>query len=53
MEIIKKTTSKARVYFFNNYKKGDKINVKRTALSLGISRRTLYNWINIINEDKA
>jgi len=40
---------KERAFFFKNYKKGDRLNVTETAKSLGVSRRTIYNWINEIN----
>lgn len=39
----------AKKFFYTNYKKNSKINITKTALSLGVSRQTLHNWIKDIN----
>lgn len=44
-----KKKKQAKDFFFNNYIKGEEINVSKTAESLGVSRVTIYNWIEIIN----
>lgn len=53
MEIVKKKyqsdKEEQREFFFTNYKKGEKINVTKTAQSLGVSRRSIYNWMAEIN----
>jgi transcriptional antiterminator len=38
-----------RKFFFNNYEKNSEINVTKTAESLEVSRRTIYNWMQEIN----
>ena len=58
MEIIKRDGAKTnnygicrikeRKFFFENYRKGDRLNVRKTAESLGVSRRTIYNWLEEI-----
>lgn len=45
MKIIKKP----KEFFKENYVKGSKINVTETAKSLKVSRKTVYNWMNEIN----
>lgn len=56
MEIIKKPyisdKEKQKAFFFENVKKGDKINVSKTAESLGVSRPTIYSWIKEIEESE-
>lgn len=42
------STSKAKSFFFENYKPGFKLNVSETARSLGVTRVTIYNWIKEI-----
>lgn len=50
MEIFRgRETDKIKEFFFNNYKKGESINILKTAKSLGVSRTTLYKWIKEIN----
>jgi phage antirepressor YoqD-like protein len=49
MYIIKKDKKK---FFFDNYKKGDLINVTKTAESLGVTRKTIYSWMRIVNSQK-
>tara|TARA_R110002012_G_C11659305_1_gene612076 strand:- start:3526 stop:3684 length:159 start_codon:yes stop_codon:yes gene_type:complete len=51
MEIIRRKTAEAKEFFFENYKKGDLINVKKTAESLGVSRPILIGWMKEINEE--
>lgn len=61
MEIVKRTRNeriadishlkKAKDFFFDNYNPKEKINKKQTALALGVSRVTIYNWIKEIENN--
>lgn len=46
MDIIKQEKKK---FFLDNYKKGDLINVKKTAEAIGVTRKTIYSWMKIVN----
>lgn len=56
MEIVpskrKKTNPEAKEYFFNNYDSEVDINKVETAKSLGVTRQTIYRWINEIKRNK-
>lgn len=56
MEIVlstrKKTNSKAKEYFFNSYDPQVDINKVATAKSLGVSRQTIYRWIDEIENNE-
>lgn len=49
MKIIKSQSKEAKEFFFKNYKKGSVIDITKTARQLGVTRQTLHNWINQIN----
>ena len=53
MEIVlKKMKPGAKEYFFNNYDPEADINKLATAKSLGVSRQTIYRWINEIKRNE-
>lgn len=56
MEIVpskrKKTNPEAKEYFFNNYDSEVDINKVEIAKSLGVTRQTIYRWINEIKRNK-
>lgn len=49
MDIIR---NEKKQFFLKNYKKGDIINVKKTAESIGVTRKTIYSWIEEVNSKK-
>lgn len=43
---------KSKKFFFENYKDDMVLNVTATAKAIGVSRQTVYNWIQEIKEAK-
>jgi transposase len=50
MEIVKsrypRTATKQKLFFMQNYDPTVSINILQTAKSIGVSRMTIYNWMN-------
>lgn len=46
---VKIQRQEAKKFFFENYKKGEVINVVETANNLKVAIPTIYNWMNQIN----